>query len=274
MDTIESVAQRLRALRERDDSVSAARRESLPEPADVLEILDRLKGILLDRSESEDLESDLQVVHGMLARLVGEAKASRLLDRLPEVRACLALDVQAAYDGDPAADSYGEIVAAYPSVEAVFTHRIAHALYEFGEPVLARILAEYAHDRTGIDIHPGAQIGCHFFIDHGTAVVIGETAVIGNRVKLYHGVTLGAFSNRKGRADIGKKRHPTLEDDVTVYPNATILGGDTTVGQGSVIGSTVWLTRSVPPYTRVTAEPPTLQMSRKPGETPDGDFEI
>ncbi len=274
MDTIESVAKRLRALREREDGVSAARRERLPDPGEVLEILDRLKSLLLDHSDGEDLESDLQVVHGLLVRLIGEAKATRLVDRLPEVRGCLAMDVQAAYDGDPAADSYGEIVSAYPSIEAVLTHRIAHALYEFGDPVIARILSEYAHDKTGIDIHPGAQIGCHFFIDHGTAVVIGETAVIGNRVKLYHGVTLGAFSNRKGRGDIGKKRHPTLEDDVTVYPNATILGGDTVIGQGSVIGSNVWLTRSVPPYTRVTAEPPTLQFSTKPGQTPDADFEI
>jgi serine O-acetyltransferase len=125
---------------------------------------------------------------------------------------------------------------------------------------VARIMAEEAHSRTGIDIHPGAEIGCHFFIDHGTGVVIGETTHIGNRVKLYHGVTLGAFSNRGGREDVGKKRHPTIEDDVTIYPNATILGGETVVGAGCIVGGNVWLTHSLPPRTRVAIEPPRLQL--------------
>ncbi len=274
MDPIESVAQRMRALREREDGVSAARREDIPPGPAVLEVVEHMRQILLDRTESEDLESDLQVLDGRLSRLIGETKAQVLSERLPEIRACLALDVQAAFDGDPASTSFGEIVSAYPSIEAVLIHRIAHALYELDERVIARIVAEHAHDTTGIDIHPGATIGCHFFIDHGTAVVIGETAVIGNRVKLYHGVTLGAYSNRNGRKDRDRKRHPTLEDDVTIYPNATILGGDTVIGKGSVIGGNAWITRSVPPYSRVTAEPPMLQLSRSPGETPREDFEI
>jgi serine O-acetyltransferase len=121
-----------------------------------------------------------------------------------------------------------------------------------------------AHSQTGIDIHPGAEIGDHFFIDHGTGVVIGETCQIGNRVKLYHGVTLGAFSNRAGRGDAGKKRHPTLENDVTIYPNASVLGGDTIIGEGSVIGGNVWLTQTIPPYTRVTIDAPSLQLHQKP----------
>ena len=135
---------------------------------------------------------------------------------------------------------------------------------QFRERFVARVMAEEAHGETGIDINPGAAIGHHCFIDHGTGVVIGETCRIGNRVKLYHGVTLGAFSNKQGRQDVGRKRHPTLEDDVTVYPNATILGGDTVVGLGSVIGGNVWLTESVPPYTKVTIESPRLQRHQKP----------
>lgn len=265
MDSIQSAAKHLQAHREKSDPIGIAAREGAPDRALVLEIVDRLRPILLDQSDSADLESDLRVVHGLLSRAIGEATATRLVERLPEIRGCLALDVEAAYHGDPAGTSYAEIIAAYPSVEAVFTHRIAHALYELGEPTVARMMAEHAHSRTGIDIHPGAQIGCHFFIDHGTGVVIGETSVIGNRVKLYHGVTLGAFSNRKGRGDRGRKRHPTLGDEVTIYPNATVLGGDTVIGDGVVIGGNAWLTRSVPPHTRVTAEPAHLQISGRPG---------
>jgi serine O-acetyltransferase len=270
VDSIHSTARHLRAAREKSDPVSIARTEEVPESGEVLEVHERLRGILLDRSPEEDLESDLHVVHGLLTRLIGETKADRLVERLPDIRHCMSLDVEAAYQGDPAATSYAEIIAAYPSCQAVFTYRVAHALYELGEPTIARIMAENAHNRTGIDIHPGAEIGCHFFIDHGTGVVIGETTVIGNRVKLYHGVTLGAFSNRKGRGDRGSKRHPTIEDDVTIYPNATALGGQTVIGRGSVIGGNAWLTRSVPPYTRVTAEPSRLQLSqaREGADTP------
>ena len=267
MDAIQSTAKHLRAHREKSDPIAGARRDRAPDRGIALEVMNRLYAVLLDETPDADLEGDLHVIQGMLSRVVGEAIADRMIERLPEIRACLALDVEAAYHGDPAATSHAEIVTSYPSTQAVFTYRIAHALYELGAPVVARIMGEEAHSRTGIDIHPGAQIGCHFFIDHGTGVVIGETSVIGNRVKLYHGVTLGAFSNRKGRGDRGRKRHPTLEDDVTIYPNATVLGGDTVVGEAAVIGGNAWVTRSVPAHTRVTAEPAHLVISHGPKGT-------
>ncbi|KDA53008.1 hypothetical protein EG19_08405 [Thermoanaerobaculum aquaticum] len=179
----------------------------------------------------------------------------RFFARLPEVMELIAGDVVAAYEGDPAATCLEEVVLAYPGVKAVFTYRLAHLLHELGVPLIPRIMTEFAHNETGIDIHPGAKIGREFFIDHGTGVVIGETAVIGDRVKLYQGVTLGALSfprDERGKLMRGTKRHPTLEDDVVVYAGATILGGDTVVGRGSVIGGNVWLTTSVPPYSKVT----------------------
>ncbi len=272
--SIDRVAQHLEAQREKSDPISTARRETGFDVYKVHGTLDRLRALLFDQTQDSQLASDLHVVHGQVAGLVGMDKATRLIEQLPDVRDCVEMDVQAAFDGDPAAHSYGEIIESYPSARAVSTHRIAHAFYQIDEPVVARMMAEEAHSRTGIDIHPGAQIGCHFFIDHGTGVVIGETCVIGNRVKLYHGVTLGAFSNRKGREDIGKKRHPTIEDDVTIYPNATILGGATVVGQGSVVGGNAWLTRSVPPYTRVTIEPPRLQLSQGDINELDTDYDL
>lgn len=259
-DATDRVAQHLRAQRDKIDSVSRARLEQTPDPLKVLEVLERLRATLLDLTTTQQLESDLEVVHGLVAARVGVNTAARLVEQLPVIRHCLAMDVQAAFDGDPAAKSYSEIVFSYPSALAVSTYRIAHAFYELGEPVVARVMSEEAHSRTGIDIHPGAEIGCHFFIDHGTGVVVGETTVIGNRVKLYHGVTLGAFSNREGRLAAGMKRHPTIEDDVTIYPNATILGGDTVIGARAVIGGNVWITSSVPPDTRVVIEPPRLRI--------------
>jgi serine O-acetyltransferase len=192
------------------------------------------------------------------------AKTIVFLAAIPGVREKLTGDVQAAYEGDPAARSFDEIVVSYPGLLAIAVYRIAHELYHLDIPLIPRIMTEFAHRETGIDIHPGAHIGERFFIDHGTGVVIGETCVLGNRVKLYHGVTLGAFSNRAGRGDAGSKRHPTLEDDVTIYPNASILGGDTVIGKGSVIGGNVWLTHSVPPYSRVTIDAPSLQLHQKP----------
>ena len=176
-------------------------------------------------------------------------------ERLPEVMELIAADVGAAYEGDPAATCLEEIILAYPGVKAVFTYRIAHLLHGLGVPLIPRIMIEFAHNETGVDIHPGAAIGREFFIDHGTGVVIGETTVIGDRVKLYQGVTLGALSfprDQRGTLVRGTKRHPTLEDDVVVYAGATILGGDTVVGRGAVIGGNVWLTTSVPPGSRVT----------------------
>ena len=183
------------------------------------------------------------------------ALTDRFLESIPRLRALLALDVQAAYDGDPAAIHTDETIFCYPGVDAVFTYRLAHELHTLGLPLLPRIMSEYVHNETGIDIHPGATIGHSFFIDHGTGVVIGETTVIGDRVKLYQGVTLGAMSfprDEAGRLIRGTKRHPTLEDEVIVYANATILGGDTVVGRGSIVGGSVFLTKSVPPNHYVT----------------------
>lgn len=174
-----------------------------------------------------------------------------LIGSLPRLRRLLNGDVMAAYEGDPAARGVEEVVFSYPSVEAITAHRIAHELWRAGVPMIPRIISELAHSRTGIDIHAGARIGERFFIDHGTGVVIGETAVIGARVKLYQGVTLGALSVRRcDQGALAAKRHPTLEDDVTVYSGATILGGETVIGAGSVIGANQWVTESVPPGSR------------------------
>lgn len=183
----------------------------------------------------------------------------RFIETIPAVRATLATDVQAAFDGDPAASSTDEIIFSYPGVLAVTVHRLAHELHRLGVPLVPRIMTEYAHSLTGVDIHPGASIGGHFFIDHGTGVVIGETTVIGERVRLYQGVTLGALSPRGGQSLRGAKRHPTIEDDVIIYSGASILGGDTVIGRGAVVASNVFITRSVPAETRVSARNPELQ---------------
>ena len=178
---------------------------------------------------------------------------------LPEVRRLVATDVDTAYDGDPAATSRMEVVMAYPGLYAVTVHRLAHELYRLKVPILPRVMSELAHSKTGIDIHPGATIGERFFIDHGTGVVIGETTVIGRNVRLYQGVTLGGLSFEKdasGALVKGLKRHPNIEDNVVIYANATVLGGDTTVGHDSEIGGSVWLISSVPPYSRVYNKPP------------------
>jgi serine O-acetyltransferase len=194
---------------------------------------------------------------------LAQQKAIELLKRLPELRARLELDVEAAFEGDPAAKSFPEIIFCYPGVEAVTIYRIAHELLLLGVPLIPRMMTEHAHSKTGIDIHPGARIGPSFFIDHGTGVVIGETCDIGAHVKLYQGVTLGALSfprDASGNIIRGMKRHPTLEDDVVVYANATILGGETVVGHHAVIGSNVWLTQSVDPNTVVSLEKPSLRI--------------
>ena len=178
---------------------------------------------------------------------------------LPEVKRLVETDVQAAYDGDPAATSRMEVVMAYPGLYAVTVHRLAHVLYKLKVPIVPRVMSELAHSKTGIDIHPGATIGERFFIDHGTGVVIGETTVIGRNVRLYQGVTLGGLSFDKdasGALVKGLKRHPNIEDNVVVYANATILGGETTIGHDSEIGGNVWIKDSVPPYSRVYNKPP------------------
>jgi serine O-acetyltransferase len=177
---------------------------------------------------------------------------------IPGVRDALRSDVQAAFDGDPAAADKDEIIFSYPGLLAVNVYRLAHELFKLSVPMIPRIMTEYAHSITGIDIHPGATIGNYFFIDHGTGVVIGETALIGNRVKIYQGVTIGALSTREGQGLRGVKRHPTLEDDVTVYSGASILGGETVIGQGAVIGSNVFITKPVPCGTKVSVRSPEL----------------
>lgn len=180
---------------------------------------------------------------------------------LPELRRILAMDVAAAFKGDPAAKSVEEVVVAYPGLEAISVHRVANFFWRREVPLIPRMMSEIAHGRTGIDIHPGAAIGESFFIDHGTGVVIGETTVIGRDVKIYQGVTLGALSVRKNEANM--KRHPTIEDDVTIYAGATILGGETTIGRGSVIGGNVWITESVPSDSRVYAKSGEHVLKRK-----------
>jgi serine O-acetyltransferase len=189
--------------------------------------------------------------------------AAEFLARLPDLREVLATDVEAAYEGDPASTSIDEIIFSYPSIYAVMVYRLAHQLFKMKVPLIPRIMTEHAHHRTGIDIHPGTRIGSRFFIDHGTGVVIGGTAIIGNNIKLYQGVTLGAFSFDKdasGELIRNTKRHPTIEDDVVIYAGATILGGETVIGRGSVIGGNVWLTHSVPPGTRVLQDSPNLRI--------------
>ncbi|MEY4189784.1 MAG: hypothetical protein RIR17_520 [Planctomycetota bacterium] len=194
---------------------------------------------------------------------LAQQRTVQFLKKIPDIRMVLENDVQAAFEGDPAAKGHHEIIFSYPGLEAISTYRLAHELLLLGIPLIPRMMTELAHNKTGVDIHPGARIGPGFFIDHGTGVVIGETCDIGQGVKLYQGVTLGALSfprDASGNIIRGMKRHPTLEDDVVVYANATILGGDTVVGRGAVIGSNVWLTQSVAPGTVVALEKPLLRM--------------
>ncbi|MEM6472026.1 MAG: serine O-acetyltransferase EpsC [Planctomycetota bacterium] len=193
----------------------------------------------------------------------GQAMAIAFLETIPELRRVLATDVQAAYDGDPACQTTDEVVFCYPGIEAVTIYRVAHELVKLDVPFIPRMMTEWAHQQTGIDIHPGATIGRYFFIDHGTGVVIGETCEIGDHVKLYQGVTLGALSFKTdddGSLIRGQKRHPTIEENVVVYANATILGGRTVIGRESVIGSSVWITKSVSPGTTVVLEKPALRV--------------
>jgi len=203
-----------------------------------------------------------------LMKIAGE-KTISFLSTIPRIRQKLAGDVVAAYEGDPAAKSLDEIILSYPGLEAIAIYRVAHELYLLNIPLIPRIMTEFAHRRTGIDIHPGATIGENFFIDHGTGVVIGETCEIGNNVRIYQGVTLGALSFKKdkdGKLVKGGKRHPTIEDNVVIYAGATILGGETVVGRNSVIGGNVWLLQSVPPNTTLAHQPPELISKKREKE--------
>ena len=265
--------------------------EPIPSKESVVDIIDRLKEILfpgyfsrtkidpvnLRYSMGQSVASLFDVLAEQICRSIrhdcfrydqacteceeqGHRIALQLLEEIPAIRKVLATDVRAAYDGDPAAKSYDEIIFSYPGIYAIAVYRVAHKLSEFGVPLLPRTMTEHAHSVTGIDIHPGAEIDERFVIDHGTGVVIGETTNIGKNVRLYQGVTLGALSIPKDAGDKfrGKKRHPTIEDDVIIYSGATILGGDTLIGARSVIGGNVWLTSSVPPDTTVIMETPRL----------------
>ena len=197
-------------------------------------------------------------------REVIKEKAEKLtvqfLAQIPKVQDLLMKDVEAALAGDPAASSKEEVILAYPGLYTIFVYRYAHILYELKVPMIPRIMSEYAHGKTGIDINPGATIGEYFFIDHGTGIVVGETAIIGNGVKIYQGVTIGALSTRKGQALAGKKRHPTIEDNVIIYANATILGGDTVVGRNATVAGNTFVTESIPADAKVSAMMPELRV--------------
>ena len=189
---------------------------------------------------------------------------------IPQVRAVVQTDVQASYDGDPAASGKDEIIFSYPGLFAIVVYRLAHVLYTLKVPMLPRMMTEHAHSITGIDIHPGATIGEYFFIDHGTGIVVGETTVIGNHVKVYQGVTLGALTTRGGQSLRGKRRHPTIEDNVTIYAGASILGGETVIGRDSVIGSNAFITRSIAPGTTVSIKSQELQYKMRPAAASNG----
>ena len=277
--------------------------EPIPSKAGVIEIIDRLREILfpgyftrgkLDPtnvrySMGQSVVALFDLLSEQICRSVrhdcfrydlacsdceeqGHRLALDLLQKIPSIRKTLATDVKGAYEGDPAAKSYDEIIFSYPGMFAIMVYRVAHRLYELGVPLLPRIMSEHAHSVTGIDIHPGAEIGERFVIDHGTGIVIGETTRIGHSVRIYQGVTLGALSLPKDAVEKlrGRKRHPTIEDEVIIYSGATILGGDTVIGARSVIGGNVWLTESVPPDTTVIMEAPRLiyKSGRKGVESP------
>lgn len=271
-----------------DDALAEAASQGLPDRTEATAWVERTKRVILSQADASALRSQIPYIADRLMRLLrgvalpdglrAEEIAAAFLPRLPVIRARLAEDVEAAYEGDPAAKSYAEIVVSYPSIRAIAIYRIAHELNLLGVPILPRMMTEHAHDRTGIDMHPGAVIGRRFFIDHGTGVVIGETTEIGDNVRIYQGVTLGAKSPRHGDMLRGRKRHPTIEDDVTIYAGATILGGDTVIGRGSVIGGNVWLLESVPAGSRVIAEAPRQLMRQRAEERSRGpmplDWEI
>ncbi|MBP0960837.1 MAG: serine acetyltransferase [Oscillospiraceae bacterium] len=211
---------------------------------DVIYKLTKQMTIVLDGDESTDNDITEKA----------EKIALKFIETLPKIKEYIETDVQAAYDGDPAAFSEDEIIYSYPGLYAILVNRIAHELFLLGVPVIPRMMTEYAHSVTGIDIHPGATIGKYFFIDHGTGIVIGETTVIGNNVKIYQGVTLGALSTRGGQALKNKRRHPTIEDNVTIYSGASILGGDTVIGKDVVIGGNAFITRSIPEGAKVSVK--------------------
>jgi serine O-acetyltransferase len=279
-ETLESTIAALSA--SGSDALTKALAEGFPERAKVTAWTERATSIVFYVREASALRAEVSHLAEQLERILrslnlpegetAQSIAARFVQRLPSVRQLLAEDVEAAFDGDPAATSYAEILVAYPGLDAIAVYRLAHELHRLGVPLVPRMMTEHAHGRTGIDIHPGARIGRRFFVDHGTGVVIGETCLIGDRVRLYQGVTLGALAVQS-RTIRGQKRHPTLEDDVVIYAGAKILGGDTVIGRGSVIGGNVWLTSSVPACSKVQIEPPAQLVGTREGcdgaETPE-----
>ena len=276
-DTILDVAKQLTSNYEKQEVASAAMKTKLPDVEVVYSMIDDLRkltfpghfgtekylskeafaeGVLL--SLYEKMKSQMKVI--LSDKQKAEVLTTRFMEAIPRVQELLAKDVEAQLAGDPAANSTSEVILAYPGLYSIFVYRYAHVLYELEVPLLPRIMSEYAHGKTGIDINPGATIGEYFFIDHGTGVVIGETAIIGNGVKIYQGVTIGALSTRKGQALSGVKRHPTIEDNVIIYANATILGGNTVVGEGATVAGNTFVTESVPAGAKVSAMHPELNV--------------
>ena len=213
--------------------------------------------LLLDRIQ-QDLCVQIALALPQAEEHRSEEIAAQVVERLPDIQALLLKDADAIFDGDPAAQNKEEVIFSYPGLYAIFVYRLAHELYLRSVPMIPRIMTEYAHSRTGIDIHPGATIGAYFFIDHGTGIVVGETTRIGDHVKLYQGVTLGGLSPRAGHASAPGKRHPTVESNVTIYSGASILGGETTIGENTVVGGNAFLTHSVERDTRVVIQTPDL----------------
>jgi len=252
------------------------RGEALVDSGDLPDVTRSRMRSLRARLKTEICRSLGKIPSDKIVEAKAEEILSSFLGELPQLRRVLWTDIDAAYEGDPAAKSYEEIILAYPALEAVAIYRMAHVLYD-KVPLVPRIMTEWAHSRTGIDIHPGAKIGSHFFIDHGTGVVIGETSEIGSHVKLYHGVTLGARSFQKdehGKIKKGGKRHPTVEDDVTIYPNSTVLGGETVIGARSTIGGNVFLMQSVPADSLVYYEEKQLRIVSKHSRPPESPRDI
>ena len=288
---LESLTEKILASYESDQRTRRTGEEFLPSRSRIVELLDLIRQLLFPGYFGQKKLTQENVkfhVGNLLSRVGGELAdqvrhcmcserqchpcenpelcqgqadevAHEFLQRIPAVREMLAMDAQAAYDGDPAAKSIDEVIYCYPGYYAVTVYRVAHELWELGVPLMARIMTEHAHGLTGTDIHPGAKIGKNFFIDHATGVVVGETTEIGDNVKVYQGVTLGAFSfpkDERGRVIRGTKRHPTIEDNVTIYANATILGGETVIGKGAQVGANAWIRSSVEPGSTVRPDLP------------------
>lgn len=276
-ESILNISKKLAANYETQNSLDSSFRSNLPDRQVVYSIIEDLhkitfpgyfgterflsgeayaEGIMV--SLYEKLRSQMKIILGDKKK--AEELTVRFMEQIPAVQQLLMKDVEAQLAGDPAASSKSEIILAYPGLYTIFVYRYAHILYQLEVPLLPRIMSEYAHGQTGIDINPGATIGEYFFIDHGTGIVIGETAIIGNGVKIYQGVTIGALSTRKGQALSGVKRHPTIEDNVIIYANATILGGNTVVGEGATVAGNTFVTESIPAGAKVSSMLPELNV--------------